>query len=164
VLVVDDDDDLRDVVMSVLGSHGYHVIGASNGLAAIEVVRQRGSRPAAIVLDLNMPIMDGWAFLDARCAEPLLAHVPVVVTSAAPDRWGVGLPGVAVFLRKPVSMASLLGALRAVCGASVRPRGPSLATGTGSLPRADDVPEDDAPVEAALPPTVRESAPRVRRR
>jgi CheY-like chemotaxis protein len=81
VLVVEDDRDLRELVSVILTGAGYHVVLAANGLEALARIREQ--RPALILLDMRMPIMDGWAF----CAELRTEEGPqppiVVVTAAA---------------------------------------------------------------------------------
>lgn len=80
VLVVDDDNMIRDVVAEVLQLEGYGVVTASNGAEALD--RVRVNPPAAVVLDLMMPVMDGWQFLDACRKDNLCAEVPILVMSA----------------------------------------------------------------------------------
>jgi CheY-like chemotaxis protein len=86
VLVVDDDGDMRDAVARELARHGYEVVLARHGaeaLALLARLRDTGL-PASIVLDLAMPVMDGYEFLAARAEVPDLASIPVVIMSAAP--------------------------------------------------------------------------------
>src|SRR4051812_36836132 len=84
VLVVDDEPDIRESVADVLTSAGYLVDMAPHGLAALEQIRRQ---PVDLVLiDLMMPVMDGWAFRKQVRSDPLTAHVPVVAVSAITDR------------------------------------------------------------------------------
>lgn len=83
VLLVDDDPDLRECVEMLLDSMGYRVVCAANGKEALEVLDR--SLPALILLDMKMPVMDGWEFcrvLDTRGPRP---PPPIVVLTAAPD-------------------------------------------------------------------------------
>ena len=81
VLVVEDDQEIRDTLREVLEDHGYEVIWAENGAEALD--RLRGAlSPRLILLDLMMPVMDGWEFSKALRAEPRLAGIPVVIISA----------------------------------------------------------------------------------
>ena len=80
ILVVEDDASIRGLVSEVLRDDGYEVSEASNGVEALEAVGER--RPDLIVLDLMMPVMDGWAFLDACQREELCKGTPVLVVSA----------------------------------------------------------------------------------
>src|SRR5512135_2071586 len=83
VLVVDDDDDMVDTMREILADEGHVVLCARNGREALEVAR--GSSPDLVLLDLNMPGMDGRAFLHEIRAEPDLASLSVVVVSGAAD-------------------------------------------------------------------------------
>ena len=83
VLVVDDDPAIRGLVADALRDEGYDVDLAAHGREALDAMRAR--RPATIVLDLMMPIMDGFAFMDACRAEQLCTDVPIVVISAVQD-------------------------------------------------------------------------------
>ena len=81
VLVVDDEASIRDVVAAWLGDEGFAVSTASNGAEALRVLRD--VRPDAIVLDLMMPVMDGWAFAEACHQLTAPAGIPILVVSAA---------------------------------------------------------------------------------
>ena len=80
VLVVDDDDLIRATVADALEFEGYEVVTATNGVEALEQVRT--SRPNAVLLDLMMPVMDGWTFMEHCRREELCAETPVLVMSA----------------------------------------------------------------------------------
>jgi two-component system, chemotaxis family, chemotaxis protein CheY len=81
VLVVDDDLDIRSVVDELLTYEGYQVKTAGNGRDALAILK--GWRPRLIVLDLMMPIMDGWSFLAKQRLSRTLRHIPVIVMSAS---------------------------------------------------------------------------------
>ena len=81
VLVVDDDKDICAILRDVLEAEGYRVTVAHNGQEALSVLRQQGE-PALIVLDLMMPIMDGWEFAACLQEQPQWCTIPVVVVSA----------------------------------------------------------------------------------
>lgn len=83
VLVVDDDPYIRDVVAQLLESEGYRIEEATNGAEALSVVADASRRPNVILLDLMMPVMDGWEFARRlqECIPPL--NIPIVVLSAA---------------------------------------------------------------------------------
>jgi len=83
VLVVDDDPAIRGLVADALRDEGFSVDLAAHGREALEAVRAR--RPATIVLDLMMPIMDGFSFMEACHHEQLCDNVPIVVISAVHD-------------------------------------------------------------------------------
>jgi two-component system, chemotaxis family, chemotaxis protein CheY len=82
ILVVDDDDTILNAVKLVLDDEGYTVITAKNGQEALEYAIQHV--PRLILLDMKMPIMDGWAFAEAYRAHPG-AHAPLIVMTAAQD-------------------------------------------------------------------------------
>src|ERR671933_1253799 len=82
VLVVDEDSTIRDVIALALSDAGYEVIEANDGAAALALVRQRP--PDVILLDMRMPIMDGWEFAQAYRHLPG-PHAPVIVVTAASD-------------------------------------------------------------------------------
>jgi CheY-like chemotaxis protein len=111
VSLVEDDDAIREELRDILTARGLQVIEARNGVEVLEGVRRRGVRPALIVLDLMMPVMDGWAFLSAQASEPLLDGVPVIVITAH-DPAGPFPATVHAVLRKPFPIASLLAAVR----------------------------------------------------
>ena len=82
VLVVDDDESIRDLVVMALAAVGYEVVSAPDGAAALQVLAT--ARPAVILLDLLMPTMDGWEF--ARLYEQRPGpHAPIIVLTAARD-------------------------------------------------------------------------------
>ena len=109
ILVVDDEPPLREVLREALAEEGYAVEAAPDGAAALRRAEQW--RPDAIVLDLMMPVMDGWTFLKERAFHPGLSHIPVVVLSAAPQasvRRVLDL-GAAAWLGKPFDLEEVLG-------------------------------------------------------
>ena len=81
VLIVDDDATIRGLISELLVDEGYVVVGASDGAQALQCARD--APPAAIVLDLMMPVLDGWGFLRACRQQSMCRGVPVVVVSAA---------------------------------------------------------------------------------
>lgn len=109
VLVVEDDEVIRESMREVFELAGFDVVTACNGREALDLVRRR--RPCAVVLDLFMPVMDGWQFLAEIERDRELRDLPVTVVSAAGDR--VSGIGRRRFLRKPVTGASLIAAVRA---------------------------------------------------
>lgn len=83
VLVVDDDPAIRGLVADALREEGYTVDLAAHGREALEAMRAR--RPSTVVLDLMMPVMDGFSFMEACQSEQLCENVPIVVISAVHD-------------------------------------------------------------------------------
>ncbi len=106
LLLVEDDVDLRSAMADALSDHGYDVLEASNGKEALSIAHTRG--PALILLDLMMPVMDGWTFLRRRAENIGLSSIPVVVLSAQRDEDFPADGGVLLFMRKPPDMTSLL--------------------------------------------------------
>jgi CheY-like chemotaxis protein len=81
ILVVDDDADIRELLVEILQDHGHRTVGAENGLVALE--KLRGGFPACVILlDLMMPIMDGPSFRAAQQSDPRFSPIKVVVMSA----------------------------------------------------------------------------------
>ena len=85
ILVVDDQIDLRDALAILLEVEGYDVIDAANGRDALECLRAHPGNVAAIVLDLAMPVMDGWQFLIERRKDPTLRDIPTIVVTGISD-------------------------------------------------------------------------------
>jgi len=108
VLVVDDDEDIRETLSEILGANGFEVSTASNGREAL--ARLRATPHALVVLDLMMPVMTGWEFREAQMRDAAIATVPVIVISAA--RAPRHVDAVA-FLPKPFDVDRLLDLARA---------------------------------------------------
>lgn len=108
VLLVDDDPLIRDTFRDVLESEGYEVQTAQHGLDALEKLRA-GARPRVILLDLMMPVMDGWSFRAEQQRDPSIAGIPVVVVSAVSDLGTrAGTLKAAALLAKPPEMDALV--------------------------------------------------------
>jgi two-component system, OmpR family, response regulator CpxR len=113
LLLIEDDDDIRETLAGVLTVRGYGVTAARNGIDALRLIRIAQDRPSVILLDLTMPEMDGEAFLAAQATEPLLAGVPVIIVTAELDPPDPMPPQVRCVLRKPVALPALLAAINA---------------------------------------------------
>ena len=105
VLVVDDDRDIRELLVEFLASEGYDVASAPDGRRAL--AEARAHRPDVILLDLMMPIMSGWEFREAQLGDPELADIPVVVVTAFEE----SLDGTEL-LRKPFLVEDVLDAVQ----------------------------------------------------
>ena len=124
VLVVDDHRELRTLLQSLLERAGYRVEIAEHGEQALQ--RLRRGRVDAVVLDIDMPVMNGRAFLEARSKDADLARVPVVVYSA--DLQPAMLPaGITAWIWKGAESSDLLAAIAACQGQSVSTRASPLA-------------------------------------
>lgn len=120
VLVTDDEPDIRFLLRSILERAGHEVAEAGNGVEALESARKR--RPDLILLDLNMPVMDGFTCLEQMKADAGLKDVPVIVVTAWGDLLG-GEPAMAMadaYIGKPFTPAALTGVVEDVL---TRPRG-----------------------------------------
>ena len=107
ILVVDDDEHIRQFVCEALDFEGYEARAAGDGRAALDVLADW--RPDLILLDLNMPRMDGWTFCARQQATPELADIPVALMSAAHNLRARPLPCVpVVILEKPFDLDDLL--------------------------------------------------------
>jgi signal transduction histidine kinase/DNA-binding response OmpR family regulator len=114
VLVIDDERASRETIGSALAEEGYAVITAAGGRDGLRLVRER--RPDAVVLDVIMPDVDGWAVLRALKADPELAEIPVILVTVLGDRdMGLAL-GAAEHLTKPISPQDLIRVLSRVGG------------------------------------------------
>lgn len=116
VLVVDDDVAIREALEAVLEDEGYAVQGAANGREALKILRSGTGAPAVILLDLMMPVMNGWEFRAEQQGDPNLAPIPVVVLSADRD---IAAKAAALqapaYLAKPVNLDVLLDTVRGYC-------------------------------------------------
>ena len=112
VLVVEDDPDIRDAMSMALENDGYPVITAANGREALDVLAREQVPPGLILLDLMMPIMDGWQFLEEIREQDALSTIPIVVVSAyrEKDKYvsAAALEKRVAFVRKPVDLRLLL--------------------------------------------------------
>lgn len=108
ILVVDDDPDLRRVLTLALTDEGYDVRAAPDGRAALDLLATW--RPGVILLDLMMPVLDGWGFRSRQLATPGAEDVPVIIISAARDVRVEALRPAAV-VPKPFNLQLLLDAV-----------------------------------------------------
>lgn len=114
VLIVDDDVEFRESVASWLSTHGFDVVVAENGRDALARLRDN-PEVVAIVLDVEMPVMNGATFRGEQLSDPTIASIPLILLSGREDISPIAKAlGAAASLRKPVSGAQLLEAVRAV--------------------------------------------------
>ncbi len=119
VLVVDDDEDIREVLEALIARWGYPVTTAGSGRQALDTLRAEPEVPGLVLLDLTMPDMNGWAVRDEMLADPRLAEVPVVVLSGMADADVCAeAQRTAGVLLKPVRTEKLRAVLDAHLGAS----------------------------------------------
>lgn len=110
ILLVEDDVAIREAVSECLSAEGYRVDAASDGAEALARLAD-GERPALLVLDLVMPVMNGAELVARVRAEPRLADVPVLLMTAAISAPGAELPEVDAKLVKPFDLDDLLSAV-----------------------------------------------------
>jgi CheY-like chemotaxis protein len=110
VLIVEDDPELRNMMDQLLHLEGFVPVTAINGLDALRVLKS-GVHIDVILLDLMMPVMDGWAFRHAQRRDPEIAHIPVIVLTAAANIRFDELAATAVFA-KPLPFDAVLTTLR----------------------------------------------------
>ncbi len=115
VLVIEDDPTIREVLVEVLGEHGYEAVGAANGREALDSLAATSDRPCVILLDLMMPIMDGRSFREEQLQTPELCGIPVIILSAHLDQTSTSDLHAAAYLRKPVRLAEVLSSVRTCC-------------------------------------------------
>lgn len=116
VLIVEDDLDTREMLARFLEIAGYQVVLAANGVEALKVLRG-GAVASVILLDLMMPVMDGWQFRDEQRRDPSMSHIPVVVVTAAGPRERVPPIDADAWMPKPIDLDGLLETLEAFCPA-----------------------------------------------
>jgi CheY-like chemotaxis protein len=117
LLLVEDEAAIRDSLGEALQEEGFEVVAATNGREALDILRN-SPRPSAILLDLMMPVMDGWDFRREQLNDPSLRDIPVLVVSAS----GFSAETVRIqfgdvqLIRKPVHYFELIEALGRMCG------------------------------------------------
>ena len=118
VLIVDDDEGTRASLDALLGDGGYRVATAANGCDALRHLRLHHP-PKVILLDLMMPVMDGWEFRSILRAEPRLAEVPIIaMTGVRTDRPTEARLGATWYVRKPFDPDRVLRLVAAICRAA----------------------------------------------
>lgn len=114
--MVEDDEDIRELLIGILRRQGYTVYGARDGREGLERL-SKVPRPCLILLDLMMPVMNGFEFMDALREDDVLATIPIVVVSAYElGRNKEAYGWVAGRLKKPIDLSVLLRLAREHCG------------------------------------------------
>jgi DNA-binding response OmpR family regulator len=116
VLLVEDDDDVREIIVEILQNHRFEVAAANDGREAIDWITRAARLPDVVILDVMMPTLDGAGFLAEARLLPGFEAVPVVVISAGGPRSDEIIPreAVSAWLRKPFDFDDLLGAVNGV--------------------------------------------------
>ncbi len=112
VVVIEDDRPSLELITAYLSGPALRVTVAGDGQSGLDAVRR--VRPVAVLLDIRLPGIDGWAVLQALKAEPATRDIPVIIVSIVDERARGAALGAAAYLVKPVSRDALLQALRAV--------------------------------------------------
>jgi len=110
ILVVEDEPDLLEVTRFALECEGFGVKTARNGQEALRHLHT-GERPELVLLDLMMPVMNGWELLKEMAKTPSLREIPVVVLTAVGAESTAGVPGATEILRKPIDLGVLIEAV-----------------------------------------------------
>jgi len=135
VLVVDDNRSIREPLVTLLEGRGFSARGVGNGREALQTLRD-GFHACLILLDLTMPIMDGWAFRTVQQGEPKLAEIPVVVLTALtdPKKAATQLGAIAGFA-KPLDLDQLVQLVAEHCPRTV----PRSRASSGAADRAAQI-------------------------
>jgi CheY-like chemotaxis protein len=113
VLVVEDDRDIREGLTDLLGDYGHEVRGASNGREALDLMGE-SPLPCMVLLDLMMPVMDGWQFMDEVSRRSELAGIPICIITAGESAKARG-PSVVSIIRKPFDASTLMRVVERFC-------------------------------------------------
>jgi CheY-like chemotaxis protein len=116
IFVIEDDADLRETMKELLEMEGFSVLAAENGREGMELIERNG-KPCLILLDLMMPVMNGWEFLEAmqRNQQAILTQTQVAVVTAAAEMTDLQQQYGCSLLKKPVNVESLFALAHAAC-------------------------------------------------
>jgi CheY-like chemotaxis protein len=114
ILVVDDDDDFREALSEVLTGAGYPVQQAGNGEVAL--ARAAEEAPGMVLLDLKMPVLDGWGVMERMRGDARSAGIPILILSAYGFEWEAELLGAQGYIPKSVGMDEILERVRRTAG------------------------------------------------
>jgi CheY-like chemotaxis protein len=116
ILIVEDDDDIREAMSAFLEAEGYPVIQARNGDEALLALRSAARRFCLVLLDLFMPVKNGWEFRAEQLDDPAIADVPVVIVSADRSaREKAATLGAIDCMVKPIDFSRLLHTVASHC-------------------------------------------------
>ena len=113
VLVIDDDEDVRDSITDLLEARGHNVQAAANGRDALEILNA-STAPCMILLDLMMPVMDGWEFAAHLAQDPRLCSIPTCIVTAGGQTQPTPA-GVTCIVEKPFRPDDLLAVVERLC-------------------------------------------------
>lgn len=112
ILIIEDDQDIRETLQNMLLAEGYEVLTATNGKEGIELLKSN-SQPRLVLLDMAMPVMNGMEFLDILTNDTILAAIPVYIHSATANL--VDINGARGLIRKPASYEAILRLVKSYC-------------------------------------------------
>ena len=115
VMIVEDDEEIRESLVDFLEEHGYQTIPAVHGRDALNKLTASNQRPCLIVLDLMMPVMDGSTFRGQQLQDPNLSSIPVLVISAYKDVDDRAKALSTMHLKKPLDLRELLRKVQECC-------------------------------------------------
>jgi CheY-like chemotaxis protein len=119
VLVVEDDREQRETLCAMLDLEGFGHAEAANGREALDYLNESPA-PCVVLLDLEMPVMNGWEFRVNQLANERLSRIPVVVVTANGQGLGKHFPGGEGFLRKPLKFEKLVTVLHRLCSRKIK--------------------------------------------
>ena len=114
IMVVDDDASHRTLICDLLEEMGYQTIQAGNGKEALDLLEV--DVPAAVLLDLRMPVMSGWGLLDALKKMPRARNLPIIIISAYGFEWEAELVGASGYVSKPVDLDKVRATVQQIVG------------------------------------------------
>lgn len=114
ILLIEDDDSIREITQELLESEGYGVATAANGQAALEKLKAMETLPCLILLDLMMPVMDGWQFMEKKRVDARLNSIPVVAFSALEER-KISAARTDDVIRKPINPDVMIKVIKKYC-------------------------------------------------
>jgi len=117
ILIIEDDDGIRESLKFALELYGYEVSVAANGKEGLERLKTI-SKPCLILLDLMMPIMNGWQFAEALQEDMILAAIPIAVVTAFSER--AKEVHAQAIVKKPVDVDALIKVVQQYCGGSIK--------------------------------------------
>ncbi len=117
VLLIEDDDDIRNMIALALESEGYTVFQAANGRAGLDLLNQPDIHPCLILLDVMMPVLNGWEFLKQlkEGNADILAPLPIYVISAAGEHADLARKQATGFIKKPLDLDYLYQIVEKYC-------------------------------------------------
>jgi CheY-like chemotaxis protein len=116
IMIVDDDEVMRELLSDLLEGSGYRVVTAIDGRQALALLEQSAVLPSMLLLDLMMPVMNGWELAAAMRSHPVLSRVPIYIMSSLSSSRQVTLPaGIAGSLPKGAHFDLLLAVIRSQC-------------------------------------------------